>query len=125
MGVNRSVYTMAGDHLRRRSNQTAAAAATTSPAQAVHCTAAPSVSIPGRSQTPAAMMMSKITTANDGRRPRGAAGRAGAAGRSVGVPHRKHTIALSAISVPQERHFTATPVIDRHSPVKKPLRFVS
>jgi hypothetical protein len=37
---------------------------------------------------------------------------------SVGVPHRKQTIALSAISVPQARHFTAAPVIDTHGHVK-------
>jgi hypothetical protein len=59
--------------------------------------------------------------------PRGAGGRrAGAAGRSVGVPQRKQTIAFSAISVPQDRHFMAAPVIDSHHlHVKHRPRFVS
>ena len=81
----------------------------------------------GSSHTPSAMITIKIGTAIHAGRRRGAGGRrAGAAGRSVGVPQRKQTIAFSAISVPQERHFTAAPVIDSHHPHVKYLpRFVS
>ena len=42
--------------------------------------------------------------ADSGARGRGR-GFGGAAGMSVGVPHRKQTMALSAISVPHDRHF--------------------
>lgn len=49
----------------------------------------------------------------------------GAAGMSVGVPHRKQTMALSAISVPQDRHFTTDPALDRHTLLKNHSRVVS
>jgi hypothetical protein len=81
----------------------------------------------GSSHTPSAMIRIKMGMAIHAGLRGGAGGRrAGVAGRSVGVPHRKHTIAFSAISVPQDRHFTAAPVIDSHHlHVKHRQRFVS
>jgi hypothetical protein len=83
----------------------------------------------GSSQTASAMIATTITAASGAaarrRRGAGARRRGGGAGMSVGAPQRKQTIALSAIAVPQDRHFIAAPLRNRHSLLKNHPRVVS